>query len=543
MIGSAAQAGLVLDLRFPDGSLTKNISSASAGAVFDIDVWMTVTGTAAGEEGFNAAYFGLMTNPLTPHVVGDLGKGSQPDNYQGGGFSSGLDQDAGPLGSIQKDGMKDWAGNALNSSTNWPKASVGAVPTYLKIADIDNTTPGTKNPNLPKGPGAVVPDGVSFMVARVPFTLSSIGSSLPATLTDSLEIVPVLPTSLLASLRATWLQDGATATPSGTKPYTAGTSVKFSVQGAGGNPDIDADKLLVDLGPVLKGVALPTDTVVLSNVGTLAGDYTTQAIGLGDVISGGAGNIGIGGTANLVVSLKNAGGPPNGLKTGTVHVDVPDSDPDGDFDITVQATIGQAAPGQEVKAQIQAGGTYKGIGLSVAPGQGALGTSADLLGGTSDGGPVSFKFLTVADNNGSLPPSVGLISDILDLSTDDDGTIEPFVLAMTYQESLLAGLGKDEAKIARAGFIFLGWQDGQVWVNAVDGNTAGEGQFMGVGAVPDFTGADLGAMLGQWGIDINTNTVWAVLNHNSRFAVLPEPATFGLLGLGAMGLLARRRRA
>jgi hypothetical protein len=150
------------------------------------------------------------------------------------------------------------------------------------------------------------------------------------------------------------------------------------------------------------------------------------------------------------------------------------------------------------------------------------------------------KWLPRSDNDGQLPPKVGLISDILELATDNDGTIEPFILAMTYDDSLMAGLG--EAEAARKGFIFLGWQnaDGQ-WVNAVEGNVGGDAQgpILGLPAV----GADVSAMLGQWGVDINSNTVWAVLNHNSRFAVLPEPATFGLLGLGAMGLLARRRRA
>ncbi len=59
------------------------------------------------------------------------------------------------------------------------------------------------------------------------------------------------------------------------------------------------------------------------------------------------------------------------------------------------------------------------------------------------------------------------------------------------------------------------------------------------------------AALGTWGIDIDGNgtdgkgKVWAVLNHNSEFAVIPEPGTlvaggFGMLGIAVAGL--RRRR-
>ena len=52
-------------------------------------------------------------------------------------------------------------------------------------------------------------------------------------------------------------------------------------------------------------------------------------------------------------------------------------------------------------------------------------------------------------------------------------------------------------------------------------------------------------LMGDYGNDPDTNTVWAVLNHNSTFAIasVPEPAVGTLLGFGIIGLLARRRRA
>ena len=39
--------------------------------------------------------------------------------------------------------------------------------------------------------------------------------------------------------------------------------------------------------------------------------------------------------------------------------------------------------------------------------------------------------------------------------------------------------------------------------------------------------------LGDWGVNTSNHTVWAVLDHNSEFAVTPEPSTLALLAAGA----------
>jgi fibronectin-binding autotransporter adhesin len=84
---------------------------------------------------------------------------------------------------------------------------------------------------------------------------------------------------------------------------------------------------------------------------------------------------------------------------------------------------------------------------------------------------------------------------------------------------------------------FLGWLDTNGnWVNAVLGNT-------GPNAIVFIDGAyDGNLVLGHYGVDTATGTVWAVLNHNSDFAIIPEPSTCALAIGTLFGALLRCRR-
>ncbi len=50
--------------------------------------------------------------------------------------------------------------------------------------------------------------------------------------------------------------------------------------------------------------------------------------------------------------------------------------------------------------------------------------------------------------------------------------------------------------------------------------------------------------MGSWGVNTVNDTVWAVVNYDATFSVVPEPGTLALLaaGLAAIGFAYRRRK-
>ena len=81
--------------------------------------------------------------------------------------------------------------------------------------------------------------------------------------------------------------------------------------------------------------------------------------------------------------------------------------------------------------------------------------------------------------------------------------------------------------VAAAGgekYLNLGYWNGSTWVSAIDGNSGGSPTSFDRAYNPT---TDL--VLGYHGVDVDNNVVWAVVDHNSSFAVVPEPATLLLL--------------
>jgi len=260
--------------------------------------------------------------------------------------------------------------------------------------------------------------------------------------------------------------------------------------------------------------------IVLTNSGTNASPTITVTSGTANVnasYTGGAFN----GTANVFVSAIN---------TGTF-------------------ATGQAAT---VEATPSTGGNTSAITVNVGEATAVANSSftgATLFVGESDGTTPLASRTTVnsvaiaseidnnIDNAGydiamrwrtkvigyDIAP---MFSDVVNVQTTD--TL--YVLRMYYDPAITGSLEQS---------LFLGKHAGAGLWSAAGNEIAFDKQSdFSFDGGDGFTIADLG----RWGIDSGSNFVWAVVNGSGDFAVIPEPTSLALLGLGAAALLGRRRQ-
>jgi hypothetical protein len=173
---------------------------------------------------------------------------------------------------------------------------------------------------------------------------------------------------------------------------------------------------------------------------------------------------------------------------------------------------------------------------------GTLGTVATIVAGSATPGQVTMAWRERAANEkhpGPIFPdgSLGLLSDVLQLSRPVNSPLDPILLDMTYDPNALS-----PPYPTQTSFIHVSYMPdlGGVWTNA--GNPAKE---QVPGTLPGYTtDAELAAHLGEWGI-YTANSVshaWVITDHSSQFAVTPEPGTLLLLGMGALALVPFIRR-
>lgn len=224
----------------------------------------------------------------------------------------------------------------------------------------------------------------------------------------------------------------------------------------------------------------------------------------------------------------------NGAGSATLHVNV-----NGAGEATVAGDAFVA--GNKLSLVLPAGAAINGLKSKtdkVVDGvNGALGNEAIIVQGTATGTvSMNWRARTSAEKGltspSGLPHGVAfLASDVVDVTGTGSN---PFVLQMSYDASLLTG-GADEITLAKAHLLGIGWLNGSQWEFIGSGNPIER----------DYTGTD-GLTPGTWGINAGQNTVWVVTDHNSQFAVVPEPGTIALLGVALAGLAMvwfRRKRA
>ncbi|MBI1367865.1 MAG: hypothetical protein GC162_04340 [Planctomycetes bacterium] len=301
---------------------------------------------------------------------------------------------------------------------------------------------------------------------------------------------------------------GATITfNGGTLQYTGATDATnrgFTVNTGGATIDIaNAGTTLTFSGAAIVGsgsggfAKSGAGTLILSNTNTYTGN-TTVKLGL----------------LNITGSLANNG-------SSKVFID---ADGNGDFASGTDTKLSRA---------VAAAASYTGYGSAIT--SSAL-TKADLLGGSNTTLAVKslgMQWRTVASTVGEINRG-NLASDVINLTGIDT---TKFVLQMNYAPIA------NEAVLAAAQQIRLAWLDTNTntWKNAILGNhganvglTNVQGSWAGAG------GSTL--VLGSWGVDTTNHVVWAVLDHNSQFAVLvPSPMALPA-GLTLLSLLAARRR-
>jgi len=243
-------------------------------------------------------------------------------------------------------------------------------------------------------------------------------------------------------------------------------------------------------------------TLVLNGANSYTGGTTISA---GTLEAGAASALGVGNVtvaANAVLRVANAALTLGGSNTLTLN---------GRLELSGNASAGLPA-GASLANFLALSNVTNGLEARIRSG-GTLGGTVSALWAT---GPATSR-----SDSGDL--STGLFG----------GLADPFVLPMEYSGTA-------------SGQLMLGWKNlSNQWVNAVEGNSVGSPTFFSGGwdqylvANPSATAT---SALGTWGHDSATNTVWAALDHNSEFAVMPVPepagamvAVIALVGLVAYG--------
>ena len=147
-----------------------------------------------------------------------------------------------------------------------------------------------------------------------------------------------------------------------------------------------------------------------------------------------------------------------------------------------------------------------------------------------------------------------LVSDVVQLSgmglSGTNGATDTYVMEMSFDPTQFKA--SSVLNNFQNGNLFLGTYTpgpSTMWQNAIATNVGAAGQYAetnwynpsaGIGANESFAtfwanaqaagATTLNSVLGAWGVDTTNDVAWAVVNHDSDFAVVPEPVRLGPAG-------------
>lgn len=592
---TGASATTIVELRFDTGDPNHRVVTANTD--YTVDLWVKVIGTDDSKaDGLVDLYAALQScqwgsgtalgsTATGVNAVGFTsfhvnsywkGSGAQDGNYL---------SNTKPLAS---DGIQDWGRYTASPGSGQPGTTIYAVsplsnfaPQY--VANINNTAYahnitggseyllGTGNIHIGNLTTPVAGAATSFTAVRI----TPLPGDSNVSWTKAIKPEIAAPDGFYDPNFAQLQWDN----------YTVGGAVWFlnttNSQVLITNPDSSnsttgASTKVVNLGNVLKGATSPqSSTVSISKTGS---DYTN----FGVTTAGGATStftpgLLAAGTQTASGTLGLASTSTYGAVSGTVTISNNSwgggagYGQDDAVDVfTVTANVGLATAANSgvnnrnafdtnliLSGVVAAGGNYAGLSSKTLAGNGALGTEAVLLKGTNPNATaqtVTMNWRTRAQVENTTP--LRLLSDIVSVdgmaktggqtsgSRQETGL---FVVQLNYNTSMLDA--NTAQSLANRGGFAVGYLNedydaipgptpGDMWQLAVAGNFGGTASYK-FGAFDPATDF----VLGRYGIDTSTHTVWAVVDHNSQFAVVPEPGTICLIVAGGIGMILRRRRA